>query len=115
MEAGRPVSLLKKGVDDLKETWPGEPDRFLEHHIDPFLLWCVKKNASDITWQSNTISALLLLGKVAMVAMLGRITFVHKKLGDMGLARSREPREAREPRELREHCEPWNSMPKGRG
>ena len=53
MEAGRPVSLLKKGVDDLKETWPGEPDRFLEHHIDPFLLWCVKKNASDITWQSN--------------------------------------------------------------
>jgi hypothetical protein len=53
MEAGRPVSLLKKGVDDLKETWPGEPDRFLEHHIDPFLLWCVKKNSSDITFQSN--------------------------------------------------------------
>ena len=53
MEAGRPVSLLKKGVDDLKETWPGEPDRFLEHHIDPFLLWCVKKGASDITFQSS--------------------------------------------------------------
>lgn len=53
MEAGRPVSLLKKGIDDLKETWPGEPDRFHEHHIDPFLLWCVKKGASDITFQSN--------------------------------------------------------------
>lgn len=53
MEAGRPVSLLKKGVDDLKETWPGEPDRFQEHHIDPFLLWCVRKGASDITFQSN--------------------------------------------------------------
>lgn len=53
MEAGRPVSLLKKGVDDLKETWPGEPDRFLESHIDPFLLWCVKKGASDITFQTN--------------------------------------------------------------
>lgn len=53
MEAGRPVSLLKRGVDDLKETWPAEPDRFLEHHIDPFLLWCVKKGASDITFQSN--------------------------------------------------------------
>ncbi len=53
MEAGRPVSLLKKGVDDLKETWPGEPDRFQESHIDPFLLWCVKKGASDITFQSN--------------------------------------------------------------
>ncbi|MDP2205438.1 MAG: ATPase, T2SS/T4P/T4SS family [Alphaproteobacteria bacterium] len=53
MEAGRPVSLLKKGIDDLKETWPNEPDRFLEHHIDPFLLWCVKQGASDITFQSN--------------------------------------------------------------
>ena len=53
MEAGRPVSLLKKGVDDVKETWPLEPDRFLDHHIDPFLLWCVKKGASDITFQSN--------------------------------------------------------------
>lgn len=53
MEAGRPVSLLKRGVDDLKETWPEEPDRFLEHHIDPFLLWCVKRDASDITFQSN--------------------------------------------------------------
>jgi defect-in-organelle-trafficking protein DotB len=53
MEAGRPVSLLKKGIDDLKETWPLEPDRFLEHHIDPFLLWCVKQGASDITFQSN--------------------------------------------------------------
>ncbi len=53
MEAGRPVSLLKKGIDDLKETWPEEPDRFLEQHIDPFLLWCVKRGASDITFQSN--------------------------------------------------------------
>lgn len=53
MEAGRPVSLLKRGVDDLKETWPNEPDRFAEVHIDPFLLWCVKKGASDITFQSN--------------------------------------------------------------
>jgi defect-in-organelle-trafficking protein DotB len=53
MEAGRPVSLLKKGVDDLKETWPGEPDRFLENHVDPFLLWCVKRGASDISFQTN--------------------------------------------------------------
>ena len=55
MEAGRPVSLLKKGIDDLKETWPGEPDRFQESHIDPFLLWCVKKNASDITFQTSRV------------------------------------------------------------
>ena len=55
MEAGRPVSLLKKGIDDLKETWPGEPDRFQESHIDPFLLWCVKKNAADITFQTSRV------------------------------------------------------------
>jgi defect-in-organelle-trafficking protein DotB len=53
MEARRPVSLLKKGIDDLKQTWPDEPDRFLEQHVDPFLLWCVSRNASDITFQSN--------------------------------------------------------------
>ncbi len=53
MEAGRPVSLLKKGVDDLKETWPNEPDRFTESHVDPFLLWCVKKGSSDVTFQTH--------------------------------------------------------------
>ncbi len=53
METGRPVSLLKKGVDDLKLTWPDEPDRFTEAHVDPFLLWCVSRNASDITFQTN--------------------------------------------------------------
>lgn len=53
MEAGRPVSLLKKGVDDVKQTWPGEPDRFQEQHLDAFLLWCVKRGASDISFQTN--------------------------------------------------------------
>jgi defect-in-organelle-trafficking protein DotB len=53
VEASRPVSLLKKGIDDFKQTWPQEPDRFLEKHVDPFLLWCVSRNASDITFQSN--------------------------------------------------------------
>lgn len=53
MAAGRPVSLLKKGIDDVKETWPEEPDRFTEDHVDPFLMWCVKKDSSDITFQSN--------------------------------------------------------------
>ncbi len=53
MEAGRPVSLLKKGIDDLKQTWPEEPDRFLEQHVDPFLLWCVSRGASDITFQTG--------------------------------------------------------------
>lgn len=49
----RPVSLLKKGIDDVKKTWPDEPDRFTEGHIDPFLLWCVEQDSSDVTFQSN--------------------------------------------------------------
>ncbi len=53
MEAGRPVSLLKKGIDDLRQTWGDEPDRFTEGHVDPFLLWCVKQGSSDISFQTN--------------------------------------------------------------
>lgn len=53
MEAGRPVSLLKKGIDDVKQTWPDEPDRYTENHVDPFLLWCVKQGSSDVTFQTN--------------------------------------------------------------
>ena len=49
----RPVSLLKKGIDDMKETWPDEPDRFHENCIDDFLLWCVNKDSSDVTFQTN--------------------------------------------------------------
>ena len=49
----KPVSLLKKGIDDVKQTWPDEPDRFAENHIDPFLIWCVEKGSSDVTFQSN--------------------------------------------------------------
>ena len=53
METGKPVSLLKKGVDDIKQTWPDEPDRFTEGHVDAFLLWCVARDASDITFQTG--------------------------------------------------------------
>jgi len=53
VETGKPVSLLKKGIDDIKQTWPDEPDRFTEGHVDAFLLWCVERNASDITFQTN--------------------------------------------------------------
>ena len=53
METSRPVSLLKKGIDDIKETWPDEPDRLHENHVDPLLLWCVEKDSSDVTFQTN--------------------------------------------------------------
>lgn len=52
MEARKPVSLLK-GKDNKAQTWPEEPTRFIDDHVDPFLLWCVKKNASDITIQTD--------------------------------------------------------------
>ncbi len=52
MATRKPVSLLK-GKDNIAETWPDEPTRFTEDHIDPFLLWCVKKNSSDVTFQTD--------------------------------------------------------------
>lgn len=52
MVARKPVSLLK-AKDKIAETWPDEPPRFIDDMVDPFLLWCVKKNSSDITIQSD--------------------------------------------------------------
>lgn len=52
MAARKPISLVK-GDQTLVETWPEEPNRFLEEHVDPFLLWCVKKGTSDVTIQTD--------------------------------------------------------------
>ena len=52
MDARKPISLLK-AADNIAETWPDEPQRFTEEQIDPFLLWCVKKDSSDITLQTD--------------------------------------------------------------
>ncbi len=52
MAARKPVSLIK-GDSDIAKTWPEEPNRFTEDHIDHFLLWCVKKGTSDVTIQSD--------------------------------------------------------------
>ena len=52
MAARQPVSLLK-GKDNIAETWPHEPPRFTDDMIDEFLLWCVKRNSSDITIQTD--------------------------------------------------------------
>lgn len=52
MEARKPVSLLK-GKDNKAQTWPEESNRFTEDLVDQFLLWCVKKNSSDITLQTD--------------------------------------------------------------
>ena len=52
MAARKPISLLKS-KDSKGQTWPDEPGRFSQDHIDPFLLWSVKRGASDITFQSD--------------------------------------------------------------
>lgn len=52
MATRKPVSLVK-GDQSLVQTWPDEPNRFLEDHVDPFLIWCVKKGTSDISIQSD--------------------------------------------------------------
>jgi defect-in-organelle-trafficking protein DotB len=52
MAARKPISLLK-GADNIASTWPDEPNRFLEDHVDAYLLWCVKRKSSDITLQSD--------------------------------------------------------------
>lgn len=66
MVARKPVSLAK-GAESASQTWPEEPNRFNEGHVDPFLLWCVKKGSSDITIQTdrpvyNEISGVLYPG-----------------------------------------------------
>jgi defect in organelle trafficking protein DotB len=52
MATRKPVSLVK-GDQSLVQTWPNEPNRFMDNHVDEFLLWCVRKGTSDITIQSD--------------------------------------------------------------
>ncbi len=52
MATRRPISLVK-GDQSLVQTWPDEPNRFTEEHVDPFLLWCVKKGTSDVSIQTD--------------------------------------------------------------
>ncbi len=52
MVVRKPVSLLK-ARDNIAETWPEEAPRFQDEIVDSFLLWCVKKNSSDISIQTD--------------------------------------------------------------
>ena len=52
MATRKPISLMK-GDGGAGQTWPAEPTRFQEDHIDAFLLWCVQQGSSDITWQTD--------------------------------------------------------------
>ena len=75
MEARKPISLIK-AKDIQAHTWPDEPDRFTEDHVDKLLLWCVKQNSSDVTIQSdrpvyNEIHGALYPANVTMLYTLG--------------------------------------------
>ncbi len=52
MVTRKPISLAK-GSNAADSIWPEEPLRFTEDHVDPFLVWGVKKGASDITFQTD--------------------------------------------------------------
>ncbi len=91
METRKPVSLLK-GEDNKGVTWPDEPNRFAEHHIDPFLLWSVKKDSSDITFQSdrpayNEIDGVLYPATFRPLDSADMQAILHKIYGPEALAR----------------------------
>lgn len=91
MVARRPVSLLKS-KDSIAETWPDEPPRFTEQHVDPFILWCVKRNSSDISIQTdrpvyNEIYGTLYPGTFRPVDAADMGVFLHKIYGPDALAR----------------------------
>ncbi len=91
MEARKPVSLVK-AEDDHAKTWPDEPNRFAIDDVDPFLLWCVKQNSSDITIQSerpvyNEISGELYPGTFRSIDASDMSVFLEKLYGPEALAR----------------------------
>lgn len=54
MEPGSSTVISK--IDELAAkigTWPNEPMRILEEHVDDLLLWCVQQKSSDTTLQTD--------------------------------------------------------------
>ncbi len=91
MAARKPISLVK-AEDVQAQTWPEEPGRFVEDIIDPFLMWCVKQGASDITIQSdrqiyNEIHGHLYPGTVRKIDAADMAAFLHRIYGPEAQAR----------------------------
>lgn len=91
MALRKPVSLLK-GKDNIGETWPKEPPRFTDDMVDEFLLWCVKRNSSDITLQTdrpayNEIYGLLYPGTFRPLDAADMNVFLNKIYGPEAGAR----------------------------
>lgn len=91
METRKPVSLIK-AQDDVAKTWPDEPQRFVEEHVDKFLLWCVKQGSSDITIQSdrpvyNEIHGHLYPGTFRDIDAADMVVFLQRLYGPEAQAR----------------------------
>ncbi|MGH1399562.1 MAG: ATPase, T2SS/T4P/T4SS family, partial [Alphaproteobacteria bacterium] len=91
MAARKPISLLKE-ADNFAQTWPDEPDRFTEEHVDALLLWCVKQNSSDVTIQTdrpvyNEINGALYPGTFRNIDAADMAVFLTQIYGPEALAR----------------------------
>lgn len=91
MAARKPISLLK-GKDHIAQTWPEEPARFTDKDVDPFILWCVKRNSSDISIQTdrpayNEIYGTLYPGTYRPLDAADMGVFLHKIYGPDATAR----------------------------
>ncbi|MGB4057541.1 MAG: ATPase, T2SS/T4P/T4SS family [Alphaproteobacteria bacterium] len=91
MATRKPISLIKK-EDTIALTWPDEPNRFAEEMVDPFLLWCVKQGASDVTIQSdrqpyNDIHGKLYPATIRKVDAADMSVFLTRIYGPEALAR----------------------------
>ena len=91
MAARKPVSLTK-GDQSLVQTWPDEPHRFTEEHVDPFLMWCVRKGTSDISIQTDRpvytdIYGTLYPATYRAIDGVDMTVFLHKIYGPDALAR----------------------------
>jgi defect-in-organelle-trafficking protein DotB len=91
MAARKPISLVK-GDQSLVQTWPDEPGRFTEDHVDSFLLWCIKKGSSDISIQTDRpvyteIHGILYPATYRPLDAADMAVFLHKIYGPDALAR----------------------------
>ena len=91
MAARKPVSLTK-GDQSLVQTWPDEPHRFTEEHVDPFLMWCVRKGTSDISIQTDRpvytdVYGTLYPATYRAIDGVDMTVFLHKIYGPDALAR----------------------------
>lgn len=91
MATRKPISLVK-AEDTQAQTWPDEPSRFVEDYVDPFILWCVKQGASDISIQSdrpvyNEIHGVLYPGTFRKIDAADMAVFLSKIYGPEAQAR----------------------------